>query len=254
MILIHKKSVNIHLRFYEELNDFLPIEKRKKCFLHTVASKTAIKDVIESVGVPHTEIDLILVNHQSVDLTYQIHAGDWVSVYPVFETLDISEMACIRPEPLRKIAFILDVHFGKLAKHLRLLGFDVVYENHFTDAAIVMRSQEEKRIVLTRDVGLLKNKKITHGYWIRNHDPDKQVGEVLRRFDLYQQCKPFTRCLECNGLLESVNKKEVAKHLLPLTFKYHQHFMRCQGCQRVYWQGMHYQKLRCRVHQFLSAR
>lgn len=244
--------INIYLRFYEELNDFLPLKKRKTCFAHKVAPKTAIKDVIESLGVPHTEIDLILVNQKSVDLTYQVHDDDRISVYPVFEALDISELEHIRPKPLRKTRFILDVHLGKLAKYLRLLGFNVVYDNHFSDATIAMQSQSENRIVLTRDIGLLKHKKISHGYWIRNHDPIKQVKEILKRFDLYQQCKPFTRCIECNGLLETANKSDIIENLPPLTSKYYQNFMRCNTCQKIYWQGNHYQKLRNLVNKFIS--
>lgn len=244
--------IHLYLRFYEELNDFLPLEKRKIGFVHSVSPNTAIKDVIESLGVPHTEIDLILVNKESVDFTYQVHDGDYISVYPVFEALDISKIVHLRPKPLRKIHFILDIHLGKLAKYLRLLGFDVAYDNHFSDETIVMRSQNEKRIVLTRDVGILKNKKISHGYWIRHINPDKQVEEVLKRFDLYQQCKPFTRCMECNGLLRTVEKNDIVENLSPLTLEYCQNFMRCNQCKKIYWEGTHYQKLRNRVNKFLS--
>lgn len=242
--------INIHLRFYEELNDFLPLEKRKVCFIHSVLSKTAIKDVIESLGIPHTEVDLILVNGKSVSFTYQVNNDDNISVYPVFEALDISEIVHLRPQPLRESRFIIDVHLGKLAKYLRLLGFDVEYDNHFSDETIIFRSQNEKRIALTRDVGLLKNKKITHGYWIRHTDPEKQVDEVLKRFDLTQQCQPFTRCIECNGLLEIVDKDKIIKHLQLKTQKYYDDFMQCHLCKKIYWKGTHYQHLTDLVHKF----
>src|SRR5215208_5091043 len=213
--------INIHLRFYEELNDFLPLEKRKISFDHTILVKTSIKDIIESLGVPHTEIDLILVNGQSVNFTYQVQENDYISIYPVFELLDIGELTHLRPEPLRNPRFILDVHLGKLARHLRLLGFDVIYDKHYSDETITIHCQTEKCIVLTRDVGLLKNKKITHGYWIRATDPEKQIIEVLNKFDLYRKSHPFTRCLECNGLLESVEKNKIIHLLLPATEQYY---------------------------------
>lgn len=242
----------VQFRFYEELNDFLPLEKRKVCFSYHVLSKTAIKDVIESLGVPHTEIDLILVNGKSVDFSYQIQENDYISVYPVFESLNISPIICLRPEPLRKTQFILDAHLGKLAKYLRLLGFDVEYDNHFSDEIIATRSKNEKRIVLTRDIGLLKYKIITHGYWVRNTDPEEQVVEILKRFDLANQCHPFTRCIVCNGILEIVEKNQITEILPPLTQKYYQNFMRCNLCSKVYWEGVHYEKLKNWVNKIIS--
>lgn len=244
--------ITLHLRFYAELNDFLPAENRAIRFAKTFAPKTAIKDVIESLGVPHTEVDLILVNGQSVNFNYQIQDKDDVAVYPVFETLDIKNVTHLRPQPLRKTKFILDVHLGKLARHLRLLGFDTMYDSQYTDKTIVQLSQKEHRIILTRDVGLLKNKVITHGYWLRNTDPDKQIEEVLTRFDLYQQCHPFTRCLECNGILETVEKAKIAEQLPPLTAEYYENFMQCSACQKVYWQGTHYDRLKQWIDKMLN--
>jgi uncharacterized protein len=245
--------MTLHLRFYEELNDFLPQEKRKVCFDHAVLSPSSIKDVIESIGVPHTEIDLILVNGKSVDFHYQVQHDDYISVYPVFESFDIHNMIRLHAHPLRDPRFILDVHLGKLASYLRLLGFDVVYDNHYTDKTIVLRGQNEKRIILTRDIGLLKNKSITHGYWIRHTDPEKQVVEVLKRFDLSSKCSPFTRCMECNGLLETVEKDNITAMLPPLTKKYNEHFMQCHQCKKIYWEGTHYNKLKKWVDHVLSS-
>lgn len=243
--------INVHLRFYEELNDFLPAEKRKVCFNHAVAVRTSVKDVIESLNIPHTEVDLILVNGVSVSFSYLVQAEDYISVYPVYESLDISNVIRLRPKPLRRICFILDVHLGKLCKYLRLLGFDVSYSNDLADGVIIKHGIEEKRIILTRDIGILKHKQVTHGYWIRNTNPEKQIVEVLGRFDLYRQCHPFTRCLECNGILEKVEKHQITDQLLPLTQKYYENFMRCNFCERIYWEGTHYQKLKIMVKKFL---
>lgn len=236
--------ITIQLRFYEELNDFLPLEKRKRSFPYTVIHQSTIKDVVESLGIPHTEIELILVNGRSVDFDYLIQNQDYISVYPVFESLDLSHVVHLRPKPLRQLRFILDVHLGKLAKYLRLLGFDVAYENDLSDEVIIQRSQKEKRIVLTRDVGILKNNRITHGHWMHDTDPEKQVIEVLKRFDLTKQCHPFTRCLTCNGLLKKVEKNAIVSKIPPLTQKHYEIFMQCQLCQKIYWEGSHYNKLK----------
>ncbi|MCE0723796.1 Mut7-C ubiquitin/RNAse domain-containing protein [Legionella resiliens] len=211
--------ISLQLRFYEELNDFIPPERRKVCFVHSVAQKTSIKDLIESLGVPHTEIEVILVNGKSVDFNYLVQDQDYISVYPVFETFDVSELIRLRPQALRTSRFILDVHLGKLARYLRLLGFDVVYENNLTDEIIIQRSKKEHRIVLTRDIGILKNKSITHGHWMHNTNPEKQVEEVLMRFQLSNQCKPFTRCLTCNGLLKKVDQSKIIKDVPKLAKK-----------------------------------
>lgn len=236
--------ISLQLRFYEELNDFIPRDKRKVCFTHDLAQKTSIKDLIESFGVPHTEIDVILVNGRSVDFNYIVQNQDYISVYPVFESFDVSELIRLRPKPLRNPCFILDVHLGKLAKYLRLLGFDVVYENNLTDEIIIERSEKEHRIVLTRDIGILKNKKITHGHWMHNTNPEKQVMEILNQFHLFSLCHPFTRCLACNGLLKEIEKSKILNQIPLLTKHYYEFFKQCQSCQKIYWEGSHYNKLK----------
>lgn len=236
--------IQIQIRFYEELNDFLPPSKHKTSFEHFVAAGTTVKDVSESLGVPHTEIDLILANGNSVDFNYQLKNHDYISVYPTFESLDISPVIRLRPHPLRHPIFILDVHLGKLARRMRVLGLDAAYENNLSDKEIQQRSLDEHRIILTRDVGLLKNKNVTHGYWVRQTDPEKQLLEILHRFDLLNICKPFTRCLNCNGILHIVEKNTIQKKLLPHTKQYFQDFVQCEQCHKLYWKGSHYQKLK----------
>lgn len=236
--------ITIYLRFYEELNDFLPDNKQKITFTHQVPVRNSIKDVIEALGIPRTEVDLILVNGNSVNFSYQVQNNDAISVYPTFEGLNIQSVTHLREKPLRNIRFILDVHLGKLARLLRLFGFDCDYQRYRKDQDIISESITKKRVVLTRDIGLLKNKKITHGYWLRNTDPFKQLEEILLRFDLAKECKPFSRCLLCNGLLKPIEKAEVEEQLDPLTRQYYQLFWCCIGCEKLYWQGSHYQKLK----------
>ncbi|WP_455382873.1 Mut7-C RNAse domain-containing protein, partial [Salinispira pacifica] len=206
-------------RFYEELNDFLPEERRKREITYRFHGHPAVKDSIEALGVPHTEVDLIIVTGAagegvSVDFAYQLAPGDRVAVYPVFEGFDLAGTSRLRPEPLREIRFVLDVHLGKLARILRLLGFDSFYRNHQDDAQIAFRAAREHRIVLTRDQGLLKRSIVSHGYWLRSQDPEEQAVEVIRRFDLARLVKPLTRCPVCNEELEPV-ARETVYHLVP---------------------------------------
>ena len=238
-------------RFYEELNDFLPPDRMKTSFAYRFNGNPAIKDPIEAIGVPHTEVDLILVNGNSVGFGHRLRDGDRVSVYPVFESLDISPIVKLREKPLRESAFVLDVHLGKLARRLRMLGFDTRYENNLDDPEIVALSLREKRIILTRDRYLLCARVVTHGYWIRSTDPEEQVVEVLNRFDLFGQIRPFHRCTVCNGLIRALEKSEIVDQLPPKTACYYDEFYRCGSCARVYWKGPHYQNMQVAIDRLL---
>ncbi len=239
-------------RFYAELNDFLPTPQRQTPFRHAFEGRVSIKDMIESLGVPHTEVDVILVGGQSVDFDYLVRDGDRVSVYPVFESLDVSSLTRLRPEPLRQPRFVLDTHLGKLAHYLRLLGFDSLYDNGYQDDELARISSQEKRILLTRDRGLLKRSVVTHGYCVRGTNPRRQLSEVLRRFDLFDAVQPFRRCIRCNGLLEPVSKKAILDRLPPKTREYYDEFRLCQSCDQIYWKGSHFQRMQQFVQQVLK--
>jgi uncharacterized protein len=230
-------------RFYEELNEFLPRERRKVDFIYSFDRKASIKDCIESMGVPHTEVDLILVNGVSVDFSYILADQDRVSVYPVFERLDITELTHLRPKPLRNPRFVVDVNLGRLARYLRLLGFDTLYRNDYVDRDLVEISSRHGRILLTRDRNLLKHASITHGCFVYNTKPLKQIEEVITRLDLAGTAVPFKRCIRCNGLLQSVEKCEIEERLPPLTRKYYEVFWECGDCNQVYWKGAHYGRM-----------
>jgi len=230
-------------RFYEELNDFLPPELQKTTFPYVFSLPTSIKNAIEAIGVPHTEVDLIVVNGHSVDFDYLLQPNDRVAVYPTFESLDIRPIVRLRPEPLRHLKFILDVHLGKLAHALRLLGFDTLYQNNFSDEELIRVALEESRIILTQDLGILKRKCVTRGYWVRARTVDNQVLEVVRRFDLIHQIKPFTRCLVCNGEVISVEKSAIIDQIPPKIKAVFNAFYQCQACKKVYWRGSHYEKM-----------
>jgi hypothetical protein len=234
----------VRVRFYAELGDLVAAERRGREFTHIYPAGGSVKDLVEGLGVPHTEVDLILVNGVSVGLSHQIGDGDRVSVYPVFEALDISAVTAVRPGALRETCFAADVHLGRLAGYLRLGGFDTLYRNDWDDADLARAASVEHRILLTCDRGLLKRSAVTHGYLVRAVQPRAQLTEVLKRFDLWSSLRPFTRCSECNGLVEQVAKEEVAASLPPRTAAGHEEFWRCSGCRRVYWRGTHYGSLK----------
>jgi uncharacterized protein with PIN domain len=239
-------------RFYEELNDFLPVEKRKTSFPYRFKGTPSVKDAVEAIGVPHTEIDLIVVNGSSVGWEYRLGDGDRVGVYPVFESLDISPVIRLRAEPLRETRFVLDVHLGKLARLLRMLGFDTAYGRDYTDHRIVEISLGEGRIILTRDRGVLKTGVVTRGYWVRSSNPREQLCEVVRRFDLASRVRPFDRCMICNAALEPVAKSEVVGSLPPRTRETRDEFYRCSGCGKVYWKGSHYARMKKSIQEIIG--
>jgi len=242
--------MHVKLRFYEELNDFLAPALRKVSIDHAFDRRTSVKDMIESFGVPHTEVELILVNGKSVDFSYIVKDGDQISVYPVFESLDISPLVRLRPEPLRVARFVIDSNLGRLARYLRLLGFDSLYRNDYTDRAIADIARKENRIVLTRDRALLQHKIITRGYFVRATKPREQVREVLARFDLYRQVKPFTRCARCNGELSDTDKQSISKRLEPKTRQFYDKFRICKSCGQIYWEGSHHKRIQALLESF----
>lgn len=233
----------IYLRFYEELNDFLPEQKRKQKFEHRFFGRTSIKDIIESLGVPHTEVDLILVNGVSVGFDYIVKNEDQISVFPEFESFDIKNVQRLRPKPLRNPKFILDVHLGSLARYMRMCGFDVLYRNDFNDNEIIKIAVVEKRTILTRDLGILKNKNVERGYWIRNTKTINQLEEVIERFHLKDEIKEFSRCIECNNELCKVSKDSIIDKLPPRVKNFYDEFYFCVNCKKIYWKGSHYDKM-----------
>lgn len=241
------------VRFYAELNDFLPADRRGHEIEVRIKEGQTVKDLVEARGVPHTEVDLIVVNGTSVGFDHRVRPGDRISVYPVFEAFDISPIVHLRPEPLRDPRFVCDVHLGALARRLRLLGFDTAWSHEVDDEWLLARALDEHRILLTRDLSLLKRRVLTHAAYVHADDPDEQVAEVVDRFHLARRARPFTRCLSCNGLLRPVAKAAVIDRLEPGTIREHDDFAQCRECGKVYWKGSHYDRLRARVEAVLET-
>lgn len=250
---------HVTIRFYEELNDFVPPARRRVRFRHALGGPASVKDLIESLGVPHTEVDLVLVNGRSVRFTHAVTDGDDVSVYPVFEALDVTPLLRLRPRPLRRTRFVLDGHLGTLARYLRALGFDTLYRNDYDDAELARISHDEKRVLLTRDVGLLKRSLVTRGCYLRATEPRRQLGEIVERLDLYRSIRPFRRCVRCNGLVRAVPRRTLEGRVEPAVLRAFTRFRQCTDCGQIYWPGSHYDRMRalidevCRGHPHRTA-
>ncbi|MET0084373.1 MAG: Mut7-C RNAse domain-containing protein [Sedimenticola sp.] len=232
------------LRFYEELNDFLPRQFRKKDREIEFTEPAPVRHLIETLGVPHTEVEVILLNGLSVDLEQPVQDGDRISVYPVFESLDVTPLLRLRDHPLRVTRFAADAHLGKLAGYLRMLGFDTLYRNDWRDSDLASLCMDQHRILLSRDRALLMHKKVSHGCYIRAVSPREQLAYLMRRLDLCRRIAPFTRCMRCNGELRELNSGEVPQNLPPHVLRIRDRFLGCQECGQVYWEGSHYQVMK----------
>ena len=230
-------------RFYEELNDFLPEPRRKRDFEIEIDRARSVKDAIESAGVPHTEVDLILVDGVSVDFTHVLRGGERVAVYPMFERLDIAPLLRLRPVALRDPRFVADVHLGKLARHLRMAGFDTIFEPAWDDDRIVACSIAERRTILSRDKRMLQRSEVERAYFVRAIHADRQLGEVLRALQLETALRPFTRCRECNTPLTDANPGAVAARVPPRIRALYARYRSCPTCGRVYWEGSHFHRM-----------
>jgi uncharacterized protein with PIN domain len=240
-------------RFYEELNDFLAPALRRRSFQYDSAQNATVKHAVEALGVPHTEVELILANGESVDFSYVVENGDRISVYPQFEALDVTPLLRIRARPLRNPRFIADAHLGALARYLRALGFDTLYRNHFADREIAALASAERRIVLSRDRALLMQKNITHGCYVRAERPLAQLQEIVARLDLVRAAAPFTRCLVCNAPLQPLPYAEAAPRVPPTVARLHDEFRTCTVCDRIYWEGSHTRRLGAVLDDALAA-
>lgn len=235
----------VRLTFHGNLTFFLrsrtghPIERR-------LSERTSIKDIIESCGVPHPEVDLILLNGEPIDFARVIAGEVDVDVYPV-DPNHFTLFPDNRLQATQMEKFIADGHLGKLTRDLRLLGIDVAYDRVAEDRQLLASATRDDRALLTRDRKLLMHAIVRHGYYLRSQEPLEQTIEVLRRFDLFASLKPFDRCLRCNAPLQSVEKATVLDQLEPLTKLYYEDFRRCSLCGQVYWRGSHFAKLEARI-------
>lgn len=241
-------------RFFADLNYFLPEHNRQQAFSYPVYDgNQSVKHLIEAQGVPHTEVDLILVNGAAVDFYHIVQPGENITVYPSFTSLDPATDIELRPPLPDPIKFLLDNHLGRLTRHLRLLGFDALYfNNQLDDEELADLSHRSQRVLLSRDRGLLKRRQVVFGYCLRTLTPYEQLKSVILRFRLFDKIDPWKRCLRCNGILQPVDKAVVIDRLEPKTRRHFNDFRRCLACEQIYWRGSHHAKLQTFLDQFLS--
>ena len=244
------KPFKVRLRFHGDLNVFLGSKVGDAVIERPLAEKTSIKDVIESCGVPHPEVDLILVDDQPVGFGHTVAADAKVEVFPVENRDTNNTVKRLQTVGIRK--FVADGHLGSLTRNLRLLGFDVIYQRNADDRQLLEVMARENRALLTRDRRLLMHGIVQHGYYPRSQNADEQTIEVVRRFDLSKLIAPFTRCLRCNAPLEEAAKADVIDKLEPLTKIYYDQFRRCPDCKQIYWPGSHFPKLQKRIEEIRS--
>lgn len=237
--------------FHGELNRFLAPGQRGRRCTHGCPPGATLKHMIEALGVPHTEVDAILVNGVGAGFARAVAPGDCIEVFPHGMPLDGGPHVPLRPP--HSARFVADAHLGRLARNLRMLGIDVLYRNDYSDAEMARIAGSEDRIVLTRDRDLLIRKEIVHGCFVHATDDEAQLAQVLRRFDLGAGLRPFSRCLVCNEPLRRIARTEVQLRVPARSYAAHQHFYECLSCGRVYWEGSHVERMRLRLSNLLGS-
>ncbi len=246
------RSIRAEVRCYADLKLFLPPARRTEAVHVCFEGPRSVKDLVESLGVPHTEIDLLLVDGAPAAFDRLIEADARVSAYPTFAVLPPPAAASLLRPRLPEKRFVADVHLGKLAKRLRLLGFDCLFDPAWQDPRLAQVSAAQQRILLTRDRRLLMRGRVTHGAFLRSDDPPAQTRYVVWRYGLAAEAHPFRRCASCNGLLKAVPKKAARQGVPPRTYRYIDTYFQCEDCRKFYWKGSHWDRLIAKVSEVLD--
>lgn len=226
------------------------LPKKYKCsgdgvIRYSLKRRASLKDIIEALGIPHTEVGEIRVNGVEAEFEHIPDAAQTIEILPFSKDITVTAPSLLRPKTPLQLRFLADINVLKLARILRMLGVDTSHASSTNLRVVAEEALQQKRMILTRNKELLKLKSIDHGQLLRSEEPEEQLHEVLERFGCLQtdSLSLFSRCLDCNGKLYSVNKQEVLHLLEPLTKKYYNEFSRCSGCQKIYWKGTHYEKM-----------
>ena len=243
----------LQISFVDQLNELIPKWRRGKKLVVSFKGRQSIKHIVESLGIPHTEAGLLIVNEKPANFDYLVQSGDVIQVYPSSPQLDVLSGLFRNGEMTIEPRFILDNHLGKLAAYLRMFGIDAAYRNDYQDEELAQVTVDLNRILLTRDRQLLMRKTIQYGYLIRSLEPENQVLEIFQRFNLIDQITPFHRCLRCNNPLKPIEKDLIVHRLQPLTKKYFEEFHICPACEQLYWIGSHYERMEKLIEKLITA-
>ncbi len=227
-------------RFHGVLGAFLPRERRGEPFAFACARAATLKNAVEALGVPHTEVGRIAVNGAPATLDRIVREGDVVEAFPWSR------------QPLAA-GFLADAHLGGLARFLRMLGFDTLHRNAFGDEEIRRIAREERRVVLSRDRELLKCREVLFGCYVHALKAEAQLREVAARFGLAARARPFTLCLVCNLALTPASAGEARAYAPQAKLEPYRDFRRCPGCGRVYWEGSHFARMRAALQEAVSS-
>jgi len=242
----------LFVRCYAELNEFLPLEHRYNEFPLLFSEPFNVAKLLDRLNIPLNSVEIILVDGKSVSAKFSLSEGNRISLYPIFESFDIRSLLHLHSAPLRHIKFIADVHLGKLARYLRLFGFDTAYNSSFSFSSILSIAELEQRCILSKSIAYKEKPSVTKYFHIQSSIPEEQLTETFSRFDLWLSSKPFTRCLKCNTLLvkrsiDNVNKNKIPPRILTMFNEY----MCCSSCQQYYWKGSHYKRMEEFIGEFL---
>jgi uncharacterized protein len=239
-------------RIYAGLNDFLPVDLRQRTIILAYKTPITVGEVAESMGIPLSEVKLILVNSEPSKFSQRLKENDFISLYPAIENLDISLLTDKELESASRPRFILDAHLGKLAKYLRMLGFDTLYRNDFEDNRIISIAKQEDRFILTQDKLLLRSKEVINGYYVRSIEKHKQIREIVQKFGLNTMFRSFTRCMSCNAELVKKEKAEIINKIDDETAQVFNDFFYCPNCDKVFWKGSHFERMEKLILSLLS--
>ena len=233
----------VYLTFHNDLQMLLKKSQAGKVVKYALKRRASLKDIIESQGVPHTEVAQILLGNKELGFAFIPVGGEDIDIFPFSEEISVFNSTLLRPQPMSSLKFMVDINVQKLARNLRIIGFDTSMVPDMRLIEIGKVATSEHRIVITRNRELLKCNTVVHGHLVRSEDHVIQLQEVVKLYKIKLHIKPFSRCIACNGDLMSVTKQDIIHRLEPLTRKYFNTFKRCSDCEKIYWQGSHYNQM-----------
>lgn len=247
--------MSLCLHFHDDLVGLLRRHWRERPTVEIPGGRNAsIKDVVESFGLPHTEVGTLLVNGTAVDFTYLVQGGDRIDIRPIEPPWQVRIASLLRPRPLAELRFLVDANVAKLGRLLRMAGFDTASYPNWSDARLAACAAGEQRLLLSKDRGLLMRKEVEFGRYVRATMPAEQLREIINLLGIAEEMDPLSRCLECNSPLQRVAKEEINHLLEPLTRTYYEEFSRCPACHKIYWPGSHVDKMRVLLADLLPER